>query len=930
MKLEDLIKCLEAKSSVAEINPDSPWNWALKHKGDKDFNIIRQTANFLISQNPMKHTPRNYSGGRDSISIIMTSYNSKDYMLPSIFSILKQTHSNLELIIVDDSSTDGTFEFLNILKGIDSRIKVIRTPRNLGTYWGKNLGMLSSKSRFIGFQDSDDICEKNRISRAVKDLMKNHKTVMNFSNYIRIDSSSGKIVLNRGEAQRGALIGMVFDRKRVLDKIGWFDSVRVNADDEMKQRIINVFGKSAITHIDEPDYFASLRPDSLTTSGHTSNNIGIINKDKSQRSFLAPVRQKYTNSYLNWHRGSPRSLYIPYPLWKRPFESPNSIQCEPIKSIQRTTLVFDTEDQPLPGWFENLRVIFDDIILLYSDPYQSLIDKGVPSISTKNGTSKWMPKLIDMMEPGPVVFASTSFPMDKMDVTRLLFELANSDQNIIVGYDGIAEGEGWVDFENIPTGDKSPGPARLLRSNGTSLVWSDFGGWQNAMKNAGSLSELLLKLSKGNNGTQILIPRLEQSSLSETWRDSRFEWLIQHRHFQSELDEKAEEITSLMTMIDLEIDDLLLGQKSEEEVESDYNHTNRWSMKDDLLIFDAMGMDIWFEMPEGWNFDQTHPDLFRLAEHVLIGPWDKTITTGWKPTRKPGHRPGLSFSAGVDSTAAMCLMPQRTVLFYGERDGFDTKLRHDNANRFIKHLENDIGRPVVTVRSNHEMIRTRGGKSPGFSTDYACAVGAILSADLFGLDSIGTGMPLENSYLFHGQKYRDFPDGWFWKHYAPLFEKCGLPLYQPVAGCSEIVNAIIVKEHGFDGFAQSCLRAAAGEVCGACWKCFRKNTLMGHAFVLSNEIETFLQKRPLKMAVSTLYMLQHIKNKPIFKDILAKAPDLEEMIKIDLSWLNYHYLPAMDLIPKQYQGYSTKMLDECVDRMDPAIMKTVNFSQANP
>ena len=50
------------------------------------------------------------------------------------------------------------------------------------------------------------------------------------------------------------------------------------------------------------------------------------------------------------------------------------------------------------------------------------------------------------------------------------------------------------------------------------------------------------------------------------------------------------------------------------------------------------------------------------------------------------------------------------------------------------------------------MIRTLSGKQVGFVTDYACAVHVILLADYYNLDSIATGMPLENSYLWHGQK----------------------------------------------------------------------------------------------------------------------------------------------------------------------------------
>ena len=77
--------------------------------------------------------------------------------------------------------------------------------------------------------------------------------------------------------------------------------------------------------------------------------------------------------------------------------------------------------------------------------------------------------------------------------------------------------------------------------------------------------------------------------------------------------------------------------------------------------------EIWFEMPKDWKFEETHPDLFKLAEFVLLSPYEPTILDGWKPSRKAGLRPGLAFSAGIDSTAAMCLMPENTLLFYHER-----------------------------------------------------------------------------------------------------------------------------------------------------------------------------------------------------------------------------------------------------------------------
>jgi hypothetical protein len=198
---------------------------------------------------------------------------------------------------------------------------------------------------------------------------------------------------------------------------------------------------------------------------------------------------------------------------------------------------------------------------------------------------------------------------------------------------------------------------------------------------------------------------------------------------------------------------------------------------------------------------------------------------------------------------------------------------------------------------------------PGFSTDYACAVQVILLADYFGFDSVGTGMPLENSYLWHGYKYRNFAESWFWNHYGELFRKVGLDLYQPVAGCSEIINLKIVNEIGHGGWAQSCLRSKkGGEVCGKCWKCFRKNSLLGIPFEYTGEIEKFLGKRPLKQAASTLYAIQ--KN-GISKDgvnVVSKINDLRDLLDMDFNWMERYYSPSLELIPQRYRQFTKKKL----------------------
>lgn len=336
-----------------------------------------------------------------------------------------------------------------------------------------------------------------------------------------------------------------------------------------------------------------------------------------------------------------------------------------------------------------------------------------------------------------------------------------------------------------------------------------------------------------------------------------------------------------------------------------YNPLDRWSMKGSLLILKYKNMQIWWDMPADFSFEDTHPDLFKLAEFVLLSPYESEILAGWIPSRQPGIRPGLAFSAGFDSTAAMELLPEQTVLMYHKRSGLESKLNHSNALQFIDYIENQLKRPVSIIESNHELLRTLSGKQIGFVTDYACAVHVILMADYFNLDSVATGMPLENSFLWHGQKFRPFSETWFWKKHAPLFESVGLSILQPVMGCSEIINQRIVETSGFGDLAQSCLRSDAGDTCGKCWKCFRKNSLRGRKITISKEIDTFLRKPKLKMAASTIYSIQKMSSlDPSFhSELMKNYMHLTPLVKENVQFLELYYPPALKLIPEKYHSY---------------------------
>ena len=90
------------------------------------------------------------------ISVIMPLYNAKKYLKLAVDSILNQTHNNLEVVIVDDCSTDGSLELCRELYGDDSRVVLLQQPQNSGPGNARNSGIKHAHGKYIAFADSDD------------------------------------------------------------------------------------------------------------------------------------------------------------------------------------------------------------------------------------------------------------------------------------------------------------------------------------------------------------------------------------------------------------------------------------------------------------------------------------------------------------------------------------------------------------------------------------------------------------------------------------------------------------------------------------------------------------------------------------------------------------------------------------------------------
>tara|TARA_B100001057_G_scaffold482776_1_gene558666 strand:- start:1148 stop:1876 length:729 start_codon:yes stop_codon:yes gene_type:complete len=106
------------------------------------------------------------------VSVIMPNYNGAKFIEDSINSVLNQSFSNIELIIVDDNSTDNSLEIIKTFN--DKRIKLKKLTVNKGVSNARNIGINLSKGKFISFIDSDDFWIENKLVTQLNFLTQNN------------------------------------------------------------------------------------------------------------------------------------------------------------------------------------------------------------------------------------------------------------------------------------------------------------------------------------------------------------------------------------------------------------------------------------------------------------------------------------------------------------------------------------------------------------------------------------------------------------------------------------------------------------------------------------------------------------------------------------------------------------------------------------
>ncbi len=130
------------------------------------------------------------------VSLGIPVYNESRFLKKTIESLLNQTYSNIEIIAIDNASTDNSFRILEEYSNKDHRLKIFKNDKNIGLSNNFNLLVSKSSGEYFGWIGAHDIYNKDYVEKMVSKIIKNNNSSVVFSNVSNIDSDN-KIIIDK-------------------------------------------------------------------------------------------------------------------------------------------------------------------------------------------------------------------------------------------------------------------------------------------------------------------------------------------------------------------------------------------------------------------------------------------------------------------------------------------------------------------------------------------------------------------------------------------------------------------------------------------------------------------------------------------------------------------------------------------------------------
>lgn len=225
------------------------------------------------------------------VSVVVTAYGVRDYIRQCILSILQQTFTDIEVVVVDDASDDGTAEVLEavVKSQADSRLRVIRNETNQGAGMSRQIGIKAARGEFVQLVDGDDYLSPSFIESLIKVQQTTQSPMV--SGGITIDKGEGAFEshiygsytadaltdIDKWWGKRTQFLNNMIVRRDLYDKVDYCPR-RYIEDTQTLYKLLYYAGQ--ISYAPDAGYFYRMHPGSLT---HTSNAV----KDGIYRSLCA-------------------------------------------------------------------------------------------------------------------------------------------------------------------------------------------------------------------------------------------------------------------------------------------------------------------------------------------------------------------------------------------------------------------------------------------------------------------------------------------------------------------------------------------------------------------------------------------------------------------------------------------------------------------
>ncbi len=222
------------------------------------------------------------------VSVIMSVYNGSSFLDQSIESVLKQTFTDFELLIIDDASTDSSFGIIFTWAEKDQRIKIIRNEQNIGLTRSLNKAVGLSTGEYVARIDADDICHPERLVKQVEYLDTQLSVGLVGSWAYKIDElgktlgqlkypADSNVIKQKLIRSNLFIHSSIMVRSKLLNNVGGYNSdFRYAQDYDLYFRLLNICELSNI-------------PEFLISSRYSG---GSITRSKNRRQTVCAIKAR--------------------------------------------------------------------------------------------------------------------------------------------------------------------------------------------------------------------------------------------------------------------------------------------------------------------------------------------------------------------------------------------------------------------------------------------------------------------------------------------------------------------------------------------------------------------------------------------------------------------------------------------------------------